>query len=457
LEWIEIHDLRGWGGQRINFSFPIIAIVGENGSGKSTILQAAACVYKSPTPKDTLFASSFFPDTAWDKVENVDIKYGYKEGNLNREDLSVRKRTTKWLGNRNRPIRPVEYIDLSRIQPVGARTGYTKIAKTKHSEVSSTAFDPQQVQHFSFVMGKNYDGARMAISSLDKKREIPVLSKANIVYSGFHQGSGETTIAEFLQAEFPKYGLILIDEIESSLHPRAQRRLIRYLADKCRDREVQIVLTTHSPYVLDELPMDSRIYILETDHEKEIITGVSPQFAMTKMDDESHPECDLYVEDIAAKTLLDETLSYHGKDIYLRCESIPFGTSHVGCALGLMASAKRFKRPTCVFLDGDNEVSPGCILLPGKDAPERVVFNDLSKIKYGNVWMKIQRDISSVMDSCNAAMALADHHEWTQFVANRLGCSALSLWQAMCSDWAKQLPKHEADKLINPIRDILPS
>jgi recombinational DNA repair ATPase RecF len=41
LDSIDINGLRGWRGQRIEFPFPIVAIVGENGSGKSTILQAA--------------------------------------------------------------------------------------------------------------------------------------------------------------------------------------------------------------------------------------------------------------------------------------------------------------------------------------------------------------------------------------------------------------------------------
>jgi len=51
LEWLEIGGVRGWTGQRIDFQFPIVALVGENGSGKSTVLQAAAAVYKS-TPKE---------------------------------------------------------------------------------------------------------------------------------------------------------------------------------------------------------------------------------------------------------------------------------------------------------------------------------------------------------------------------------------------------------------------
>lgn len=46
LEWIEIDGLRGCVNTRVEFRFPIMAIVGENGVGKSTVLQCAAAVYK---------------------------------------------------------------------------------------------------------------------------------------------------------------------------------------------------------------------------------------------------------------------------------------------------------------------------------------------------------------------------------------------------------------------------
>lgn len=39
---------------------------------------------------------------------------------------------------------------------------------------------------------------------------------------------------------------------------------------------------------------------------------------MTKMDDDVHPECDLYVEDVAAIVFLEEILALHGKEIFSR-------------------------------------------------------------------------------------------------------------------------------------------
>ena len=61
LNWIEIKGIRGWSGQRIPFDFPIVAIVGENGSGKSTILQAAACSYLNTGQRGPLYPTESSP------------------------------------------------------------------------------------------------------------------------------------------------------------------------------------------------------------------------------------------------------------------------------------------------------------------------------------------------------------------------------------------------------------
>lgn len=454
LNWIEVEGIRGWTGQRVQFGFPIMAVVGENGSGKSTLLQAAACAFRNTGPRGPLFPTEFFPETAWDQIRAAAIRIGYKQGNDFLES-NVRKPTSRWLGQPGRPERRVEYIDLSRLQPVGTRVGYARIAKVKHVEQSAIDFSDAQLGRLSEIMGRQYDAAKMALSSIDENREIPVLTKQQIPYSGYHQGSGETTMAELLQAELPQYGLVLIDEIESSLHPRAQRRLVRDLAEQCRQRECQIVMTTHSPYVLEELPLIARCYILESVEAKEIVTGVSPQFAMTKMDDVPHPECELYVEDEPAEILLNEILMKHAGTLFLRCSVVPYGAANLGMALGQMAEAGRFPRPTCVFLDGDNDNAPGCIVLPGADAPERVVFNDLRANGWGHLWTRIGRDIADVTDACENAMLLGDHHEWVRFAANRLMIGRGTLWQAMCAEWAEAKPQQEIQYICDAIEDAI--
>jgi hypothetical protein len=97
------------------------------------------------------------------------------------------------------------------------------------------------------------------------------------------------------------------------------------------------------------------------------------------MDEEVHPECDLYVEDDRAQLMLQEILVRFAPELLTRVQIVAFGAASVGQALGQMVQAKRFPRPSLVFLDGDQPPSPGCILLPGGDAPERVVFEALRK------------------------------------------------------------------------------
>jgi predicted ATPase len=458
LEWIEIDGLRGWTGQRFTLNFPIMAVVGENGVGKSTVLQCAAAVYREPTLPKTAkkkgrFASDFFPDTAWEMVKAATIRYAVREGGRPHED-SIRKPGERWRGNPQRRERPIEYIDLSRIQPVSARTGYSKLAKPTHKEISSEEFDKTRLARFSEIMGRAYDVAKMALTDGDAKRSVPVLRSQDATYSGFHQGAGETTIAELLEADLPQYGIILIDEIETSLHPRSQRRLIRDLAAKCRERELQVVLTTHSPYILDELPLDARAYIMQPSTGRSIVYGVSPEFAMSKMDDVPQFECDLYVEDRRAETFLVEILAAHAPQLVQRCRVIPYGAASVGMALGQMKN--RFPRPSCVFLDGDQSPALRCIVLPGEDAPERVVFGALK----GKNWLKIAdrtgRQFADVADACSAAMALGDHHDWVRYAATRLTLGGDTLWQAMCADWASNcLDPAEAQRVTQPIEDSL--
>ncbi|OAI62518.1 ATPase AAA [Ralstonia solanacearum] len=436
LEWLEIDGIHGWTGQRIDFTFPIVALVGENGAGKSTVLQAAASVYGDSTRAREVYPSAFFPDTPWERINAGSIKYSIREGNRSRTD-SVRK-LARWRGYSNRPQRKTVNVDLSRVQPVAARVGYQRLANPQLREADNREeWALEKVRRLSHLLGKNYESARMALTTLDNRRRVPVLQIGGQTISGFHQGAGEITTAELLEYPFPSTALVLIDEIETSLHPRAQRRLIRELADQCRTLDLQIILTTHSPYVLGELPPEARIQILNGPAGRTIVAGVSPEFAMTRMDEEQHPECDLYVEDDAAGAMLKEILVRAKPNLVQRSMIVPYGAASVGYALGIMASQNRFPRPSCVFVDGDQEAKAGCMALPGGDAPERVIFAALQHASWPDLATLLARGFADIADACETAMTSADHHTWVKTAANRLLLSSTVLWHAMCASWAQ--------------------
>lgn len=457
LEWLEIKGIRGWNGERIDFRFPIVAIVGENGVGKSTILQSAASIYKDPrrTVNQQFYPSDFFPDTAWEENTDIDIKASIKEG-PNSQVVSVRKPGTRWRGIDTRRERKVEYLDLRRIQPIYARMGYSRLAKRSVREASSLPFTEEQRGRFSNIVGKPYSSVRQSLTDIDANRSVSVVSINGIEYSGFHQGAGEATIAGLVSQEIPPYSIVLIDEIETSLHPRAQRRLLRDLADISRENKVQFIITTHSPYILDELPVSARVYVFNDNGSKNVVSGISSEFALTKMDEINYPELDVYVEDDTAKILLEEIIAKYQLEYLSRCSIVSFGSASVGKSLGLMVSQNRFPRATMVFLDADQDEATGCLLLPGDDAPERQIFDDLGQVGWLDVATYINRSHAQLVNFATNAMTLPNHHDWVPYVADKLIVGGNELWRAMARSWVNNvLQERDAATILQAITEKL--
>ena len=118
-------------GQRIEFRFPITAIVGENGVGKSTVLQCAAAVY-APDSSDGFYASNILSRDRLGFSQGVELRAMLRRGPQQITTI-VSKPGERWRGNTKRTKRIVEYIDLSRVQPVPARVGYKRLATRKRT------------------------------------------------------------------------------------------------------------------------------------------------------------------------------------------------------------------------------------------------------------------------------------------------------------------------------------
>ena len=177
---------------------------------------------------------------------------------------------------------------------------------------------------------------------------------------------------------------------------------------------------------------------------------------MTRMDEYPAPECEAYVEDERAKDMLREIIVAHKPELAERVMITPYGAASVGRALGIMAFQKRFQRPTAVFLDGDQSDAPGCNLLPGDDAPERVIMEGLRDKNWGRLHERTGRNFADVADACRQGMSLSAHHDWVQTSASKLVLAGDSLWQAMCAEWATTcLSPQDAKGTIQAITDLM--
>lgn len=97
-----------------------------------------------------------------------------------------------------------------------------------------------------------------------------------------------------MDSPFDGTGIILIDEIELHLHPKWQQKIILLLQKKFKN--IQFVITTHSPHVLSTVDKDS-IYIIkstnEIDHPTFQTKGVASADVLERiMGTESIPDVD---------------------------------------------------------------------------------------------------------------------------------------------------------------------
>jgi predicted ATPase len=454
-----IDGLRGFHACSIEFQFPIIAVVGENGAGKTTLLKALACAYEQAQPRAKSFMPGhFFVSTPWEKVEGVNLKYALKHGTEEKQ-VHIRKPTERWRGVDKRPKRNVFLYDISRTMPIDALVGYAQIARSS-LKLASEDVEADWREKLSFVMGRSYKAARFA---LKERKRVGVLSQAFGTYSKFHQGAGEAAALDlvgYLQA-IPSNSLLLIDEVEASLHPKAQRRLIQTLLWLCRTKNLQVVLSTHSRYVLDELPPEARVLLIKGGGDTKVIYGASADFCLTTIDDKRHPQLVVFVEDLEAQVLVRELLAFADtKDEALlqKTEILPVGPANVVVTLHKLGQAKALRFACMGVLDGDSrdDAAAGCAVLPGDAAPERQVFGDLKAAGWPGVSERLGVPPGELHSKLEEAMLLPDHHRWCEHVGNGIRVSSTLVWATLAALWVRHcVSVADGEEFVQHVRDYL--
>lgn len=439
LQMIKIDGLRGWSGQAVEFNYPVVSIVGENGSGKSTLLKVAACVYGNKEKKKRFYPSTFFVETVWDRIQNVTIEYRVKRG-PNVDNFRITKPTQRWRVPEKSPNREVFILDIARTLPLDASAGYAKIARSAASEIESAEITDEFRRRLSHVLGRDYKKARFATSDVDKKRQVGLLERDWGELSQFHQGAGEDATLDLFRTlqGLPANSLLLIDEVEASLHPKAQRRLTKFLIWLARQRKVQVILTTHSPYVLQELPQEARILLLPGPHGLSVVYGVSTEFAMSRLDDEVHPDLFVFLEDREAETLLREilALSEETSQLLPRIATQCVGPSNVVAMLGELGKNGRLPYKSVAIVDGDKP-DKNCLSLPGTLAPEKMVYSDLKAKNWANLDNRFGIGAGTLHTALEDAMLDPHHHSWNTRVGDQVRKSSTSVWEILANEWCK--------------------
>ena len=88
------------------------------------------------------------------------------------------------------------------------------------------------------------------------------VQEGGATYSELHMAAGERALLRLSQEITPlDSALVLIDEVEAGLHPWVQELLMLHLQQLALRNNLQIIVTSHSPVVLDSVPTHARIFL----------------------------------------------------------------------------------------------------------------------------------------------------------------------------------------------------
>ena len=189
-----------------------------------------------------------------------------------------------------------------------------KVEHYKKKVRSIYNLEDKELEWVSKILGKEYTSAKVLDHDLFNTRGLTVIfEEADSKYSEALAGSGEvsvvTSVIRILKS--PKDGLILLDEPEVSLHPSAQKSFRNLLLEKCYKDGCQVVLTTHSPFFLEDLP-DAAIKTFYQDsntRKQSVINRSSKDEAFIRIgSNRKRDKKIVFVEDDLAKLLFDKAL-----------------------------------------------------------------------------------------------------------------------------------------------------
>jgi AAA15 family ATPase/GTPase len=256
LPEIRLRNVRAFTDQKIAFTFPVTAVIGTNGGGKSTILGAAALAYKSARPSD-YFPKSNIGDTS---MANWRIEYEILDRKLSKIPLGRNARfvSAKWRRD-DLLERDVIVFPIQRTVPAGEQRRYKKFIRIYQKKNAIVSDLPQEIRVAAGrILGK--DLAKFKQAKLHKYDDDHLLLgyQNKNDYSQFHFGAGEASIIQMVSKieAAENEALILIEEIENGLHPIAIERMVEYLIDAAFRKRLQVIFTTHSEYALRRLPSD---------------------------------------------------------------------------------------------------------------------------------------------------------------------------------------------------------
>lgn len=359
LNKIVFEQLKGLKDLEIDFTEkPLVAIMGPNGTGKSTILHAIACVNNpvaNPYETTNYKLSKFFTPTShsiW-QGSSYYVYQSYRDGISKKDNHKThfKKQLDRWAPRYSSRIeRYVVFIGIKTCVPrieIETQQGRIRFNTTHLSDDLS-----RQVKDIAgYVMNRNYDEYNDHKTRANK--HYMGVATESISYSSLSMGSGEQRIfyilSEVLRA--PNSGLILIDEIDLLLHQDALFRLLEKLNERAQEKNLQIIFTTHAQSIL-ELDFIAFRHIHQTSEKTFCFNKTTPD-TLYRLTGRQERPFEVFVEDDLAAAIVKKICSENMMSKYVSIKEYGSIENSFTLASAIVIQKDNNEENILIVLDGD--------------------------------------------------------------------------------------------------------
>jgi hypothetical protein len=304
--------------------------------------------------------------------------------------------------------------------------------------IDASSLEPDLIDILSLTLRRNYDMIDVyevtSFSEEDEPKPFFAATSMNHRYDLRNMGRGELSAVYLIWAlsRIESGAIVLIEEPECHLADYSQRHLLEVLSFFAVERDLTLVVSSHSPGLFRPLP---------TNHVVLVETLPLPDFRTDLTIDELTNYLGLQeggkgalvaVEDPSAAAFLraiidhlDHALLYHIAISY--CENGATGVERSLLELRSHIRPHNFK--ILGVLDGDMRPpraaqSTGDVsFLPGIQAPERIIRDELTKWRSdpGRTWSPPLAGGTAALDLELARSDGLEHHDWVVSISARYG------------------------------------
>ena len=366
---VKLQNIKGI--KELNFPFPeqkgVYLLTGANGCGKTSLLVALCRLGDKLAFKHYRVNASSTSGAKIDAYQDASVTYIHDA-----ESVVYGRKGVRWTASpksRANLIGTFPFVNTLFITTTGIRFFTQDVLNLKRpllTQVSASIITPMneilatdKFKDLHFITVKGKKGRQR---QLHRNNKLYVIKDRNgNFYSELNFSLGERLLLNTLDVleNISPRTLLLIDEVELALHPIAQVKFYDYLKQKADEKNLAVVISTHSSSLIKHA--ENRIYLeVDTTGKVKVLENCHPAYILRSVSSEEDikPDFIFFVEDKKAQRYLRTILLRFLQDerLLVDCKVICVGgyeqvVEMVQCYPSLNFEKKKIQ----AFLDKDVE------------------------------------------------------------------------------------------------------